>query len=98
MPFKVSKVEGVGAKMRALATLASLAGLRQSYMAALLKMYEKLAIDPLGWGDPIFRQPHKGGIICHALVGPIVVHYSVHEPENTVFIMDVKPLFEWPPM
>jgi hypothetical protein len=38
MPFKVSKYAGVAEKMRSLADLAALAGMRQSYLDALTTM------------------------------------------------------------
>jgi hypothetical protein len=70
--------------------------MRAAYLNALTTMYDHLRTDPLGWGDPLYRLHHQGGIVCHAHVGPIAVHYSVHEPENTVLIVDIRPLFEWP--
>jgi hypothetical protein len=82
--------------MRTLADRAALAGFRQSYVDALAEMLQHLQNEPLTWGDPLYRMPHQGRIVCHAMVGPVIVHYSVHEPENTVLIADVKPMFDWP--
>jgi hypothetical protein len=96
MPYKVGKYPGVAEKMRTLADLASLAGLRQSYLDALRKMADHLENDPLEWGDPVYRVPHQSGVVCHALVEPVVVHYSVHESTKIVLIIDIKPMFEWP--
>ena len=96
MNFKVGKYAGVGEKMRTLANLAVLAGIRQIYLNALMRMYRSLEHDPLGCGDPLYRLQVEGGMVCHAVFDPIIVRYSVHEPENAVLIMDIAPLFEWP--
>lgn len=96
MPYKVGNAAGVGARMHLLAQRASLAGIRQAYLDALTMMLQRLSSDPLVFGDPLYRMPHQGGIVCHAVVGPILVHYSVHEAENSVIVGDIKPLYEWP--
>ena len=95
MAYQVGKFAGVGEKMRTLADLAALAGLRQSYVEALQRMYERLHNDPIDWGD-LYRTKHEGGLVCHALIWPITVHYAVFESEQTVLIIDIKPAFEWP--
>jgi hypothetical protein len=59
-------------------------------------MARRLRIDPLEWGDPLYRKSELGGTLCRALIYPIAVHYSVHEPAHVVLIMDIEPLFEWP--
>ena len=94
MPFKIGKYAGVGAKMRTLADLAALAGIRQIYLDAL--MYQRLEQDPLGCGDPLYRLHIEGGAVFHAVFDPVIVRYSVHEPQKTVLIMDIVPLFDWP--
>lgn len=96
MPYKVGKYKGVKEQMEMLANRASLAGFRQSYFDALYSMVQHLQDGPLEWGDPLYRKPDQDGIVCRAFVGPIVVHYSVHESVGVVLIMRVEPLFEWP--
>ena len=96
MAYQVGKFAGVAEQMQALADRAALAGIRQSYVEALKRMLQHLQHDPLEWGDPLYRTNHEGGIVCHAWVGPIVVHYAVFESEQTVLIIDVVPAFEWP--
>ena len=96
MPYKVGAYAGVKEQMRTLADLASLAGIRHSYLDALKQMARHLQDDPLAWGDPVYRSPQQGGIVYHALVGPIVVHYAVHESKKAVLIIRIEPLFEWP--
>ena len=96
MPFKVGQAAGIKQRMQTLADLASLAGIRRFYLDALAVMLQRLENDPLEWGDPLYRKPALGGMVCHAVVSPIIVHYSVHEPAHTVLIIEIKPLFEWP--
>lgn len=96
MPYKVGTAAGVKEQMQTLAELASFAGFRQRYRDALATMGRRLENDPLEWGDPLFRKPHVGGVVYRAVVGPIVVHYSVHESINSVIILSVDPFFKWP--
>ena len=96
VPYKVGNYDGVEQQMQLLLDLASLAGIRASYLESLADMARHLKTDPLEWGDPVFRKPDLGGIVCRALVSPVVVHYSVHEPAHAVLIIEIKPLFEWP--
>jgi hypothetical protein len=58
-------------------------------------MARRLQDDPLEWGDPLYQAPHQSGIVCQALVGPLVVRYSVHESKSIVLIISIEPLFEW---
>jgi hypothetical protein len=95
MPYKVAHYPGVAEKMRALADLASLAGIRRHYLDALRTMARRLQDDPLGWGDPLYRTHIQGGIVCSGLIDPIVVRFVVHEPEKVVLVIDIKPLFQW---
>ena len=95
MPYKVGTAAGVKDQLQTLLNLASLAGIRQFYLDAVDIMGRRLANDPLEWGDPLFRKPFVNGIVCRALVEPIMVHYSVHELINSVIILKVEPLFEW---
>jgi hypothetical protein len=96
VPYKVGKYGGVEEQMQMLLDRASLGGIRAYYTGALLEMARHLKNDPLEWGDPLYRKPALGGIVCHAVVSPIIVHYSVHEPAHTILIIEIKPLFEWP--
>jgi hypothetical protein len=96
MPYRVGLYKGVKEQLKTLAILASLAGFRQAYFDALHMMAQRLQEDPIEWGDPLYRKPQQNGVVCRASVGPIIVHYSVHESVNVVLIMRIEPLFEWP--
>ncbi len=96
MPYKVGHYRGVKEQLATLADFASLAGLRQAYFEALKAMAQHLQHGPLEWGDPLYRKPQQDGVVCRASVGPILVHYSVHESISAVLIMNVEPLFDWP--
>ena len=76
MPYKVGTAAGVKEQMQTLADLASFAGVRQRYRDALTTMRRRLTNDSLEWGDPLYRKPHVGDVVCRAFADPIVVHYS----------------------
>jgi hypothetical protein len=96
MAYKVGKFSGVGEQMRALADRAKLVGIRQRYLEALQEMLERLQLDPLDFGDPLYRTKHEGGVVCHAMIDPIIVHFAVFEVDQTVLIIDIQPAFDWP--
>jgi hypothetical protein len=96
VPYKVGNYDGVKEQIRTLLDLATIAGIRESYLEALAKMAERLQNEPLAWGDPVYRKPNPVGLVCQGIVGPIIVRYSVHEPEHAVLIISIEPLFEWP--
>lgn len=94
MPYQVGKAAGIGERMRALADLASRAGIRQAYLDALTRMLERLQRDPRDWGDPLYHAKHEDGMF-HAHTNPIRVRYVVYEIEKKVMIIDIQPLFNW---
>jgi hypothetical protein len=95
MPYKVGRFAGVPKQMRALADYAALAGIRQAYLDALKRMLAHLEQDPLAWGDPLYRIKHKSGVVCHVCMEPIAVRYVVFEEEQSVLIIDIRPVVEW---
>jgi hypothetical protein len=64
MAYKVGKFSGVGEQMRALADRAKLAGIRQRYLEALQEMLDRLQLDPLGFGDPLYRTKHRAALFA----------------------------------
>ncbi len=67
-----------------------LVGKRQTFMAALQKIGERLAEDPLNFGDPLYRLPSLHLRVFHAVVQPLIVYYAVHEEKRLVFIRSFK--------
>src|SRR5262249_49385858 len=96
VPYKVGKYDGVTKQIRTLFDLATLAGIRESYLAALAKMIEHLENEPLEWGDPLYRKTNPVGLVFAGLWGRSPVPSPVHEPQHAVLIISIEPLFEWP--
>ncbi len=51
-----------------------------------------LQTHPLHWGDPEFDTNLAGGIVCHAILDPIIIRYVIFETNQVVFIREITPL------
>jgi hypothetical protein len=90
--YKVAKFSGVDQQIVALVEQATAVGIRQIVIDALKEMVLHLQTHPLHWGDPEFNANLPGGVVCRAILDPIIVRYMVFEEQHVVFIRDVKPL------
>jgi hypothetical protein len=92
MSFKVAQYPGVAEQIQALAEEATLAGIKQIYLDALRQMVRHLESNPLGWGDPEYRTNLEGGVVCHAIIDPLIVRFVVFEAQNVVFVREIRRL------
>ncbi len=90
MPYVIGRFAGIDDKIHVLAGKAKELGFRKAYRSALLQIMANLRTRPLEWGDPEYNTKKEGGVICHGIVHPVLVRFSVHEPEQTVLIFDVQ--------
>jgi hypothetical protein len=90
MPYHIGHFAGIKAKIQRLAEQAQERGIRKAYLDALTEITTNLRTRPLEWGDPEYNTNKEGGVVCHGIVHPVLVRFSVHEPEQTVLIFDVQ--------
>ncbi len=89
-PHKVVHSQAILATLRHWAELAEHAGLRQEYADALRVVQDRLAQDPLTWGDPLYRAHHLALTIYRGLHWFLIVDYGVHDDEPLVFIKQYR--------
>src|SRR5437016_138083 len=56
------------------------------FLAALQTVNDRLTRDPEAWGDPQYRLPYSGMVMCHRLLIPLSVWYAVDPGKRLVFI------------
>lgn len=67
-------------------------GSGQRFLVAIRQIAERLQIDPLTFGEFLYRLPALKLLIYEAVVLPVIVNYAVHEDLPLVFIRGVKVL------
>jgi hypothetical protein len=82
--FQVDRLPHVNEQLRTLAKRAARLDIHELYVAALKKAVQQLKTTPLSWGNPAYRTRHQGGVVCHVIVSPLVLHYVVFELEQVV--------------
>ena len=90
MAYTIGHFPGVKKKILSLAEKAKERGIRKAFLDALTEITVKLRTRPLEWGDPEYNTNIEGGVVCHGIVHPVWVRFSVHEPEQSVLIFDVQ--------
>lgn len=80
---------GILDNLRAWAERAVTLGVGKEFASDLRAVHEKLATEPLVWGEPRFTLPSGQGHVYQGAVRLFHVTYSVHEAARVVFIIDV---------
>src|SRR5262245_49775932 len=93
MSFKVDRTPAVNQQLHELSDRAISARIHGAFADALREMLGRLLTDPLDWGDPVYNAKHPGGVICHAMVWPLQVRYTVFQIERVVIIFEIR---AWP--
>jgi hypothetical protein len=62
------------------------AGRNKHFLSALRRIIERLQKEPLTLGEPLYRLPALGLLVCQAVVDFVVVDYAVHDQKPLVFI------------
>jgi hypothetical protein len=62
---------------------------KRTLIETLRTIHHDLMERPLEVGDPAFRTKKEGGVVCHRIVRPLVVHFVVFENEKIVCILKV---------
>ncbi len=90
--YQVDRLPRVLSQIRELAKRAAKAGVQQLYLDSLMESVRKLREGPLSFADPVYNTQKEGGVTCHAIEGPLVVHCVVYQIEKVVLVLDIKPL------
>src|SRR5262245_15027642 len=85
-PFEVRCVGEAMESLKHLQRDALKAGRVDEFLAALQSVYERLRVDPLNFGEPLYRLPALKLSIRVGGVSPLIVSFGVHETRPLVFI------------
>lgn len=80
------------ARVRALGETATRRGLLPQFLAAIRVVLERLAVDPLAWGDPYSHLEFLGLQLYHRSCPPLNIFYAVDPLRRIVYIKDIDPL------
>jgi len=87
--YKVDYLPGVTQQIQDGATFAKKSGRLAEYIKILKEAVRRLQTEPLGWGEPQYQYKAAGGVVCHGILRPVVVHFVVFEEMKIVMIMRV---------
>jgi hypothetical protein len=65
-------------------------GIKGVYAEALKTIREKLATEPLSWGDPLYRLHHLRLLVCHRFYWIFSISYGVDEERHLVHVKECK--------
>jgi len=88
--YRVVRSEKVRNQLRQWAETANEMGLIDQYIDALKVIEEKLQKEPLAWGDPLYRLPHLGLLLCRGIHWIFLVEYGVDESKRLVVIKEYR--------
>jgi hypothetical protein len=87
--YKLEHVPAATEQIHAIAAIAKQTGKLKAFQDILFEAVRRLKDDPHGWGDPAYHKAVGGGIVCHALIRPIAIHYVIYESLHAVVLLDV---------
>ena len=64
-------------------------GIKAEFVEALKFINNKLALEPLSWGDPQFRPRHLDLLMCHGIHAYFHVQYAVDEGKHIIYFKDL---------
>jgi hypothetical protein len=92
--FHVRSSENIAKAFRRLYRRAKREGRATAFMAAARELGHRLVNAPFELGEPLYRLPALRLQVRHAAVGPLLIHFGVHEDKPLVFIKFVDLLSE----
>ena len=75
--YKLEHIPAATQHILAIAAIAKGSGKLKRFQDILFDAARRLKTDPHGWGDPDYHKSIGGGIVCHAILSPIVFYYVI---------------------
>jgi hypothetical protein len=67
-------------------------GIKKEYTDALKTIQEKLATEPLTWGDPQYQLRYLGLLLHHRVHWFLHIAYAVDEARRLVYVKECRPM------
>ncbi|MBX9584076.1 MAG: hypothetical protein K2X87_27570 [Gemmataceae bacterium] len=94
--YSVSTSGAFRDRLRELLADAAAAGVFDRVEAALRTIEDRLAADPVGWGDPIYRLHAAKVMVYHRLYDELSVVYGIPDGQQVVFLNKLRPVLRHP--
>src|SRR5712671_3481048 len=91
-PFTVDRLATVDRQVEQLVGQAKTTGARLEIISLLRRIYRELQERPLQFGDPAYHTKKEGGVVCHRVIAPIVIHFVIFEIDKVVCILKIAAL------
>lgn len=90
-PWRVVYLAEATEQIRSWFQAALLQGLGQEFLDSTRIAAQRLAADPEGWGDPLFRFVHLGLMVYRGMAPLFLVQYAVDASNYLVYVMALQP-------
>ena len=94
--FQVFASRDIVRQLKRIQRQAKQEGRGQEVLAAIRHIWRRLTDDPAEFGEPLYRLPALRLEVRHGAVGPLLIHFAIHEVRPLVFIKLVTLLPEPP--
>ncbi len=94
--YRVLSSQKIAKDFRRLYQQASLEGRANAFMSAAHRIGHMLIQAPFELGEPLYRLPALQLQVRHCAIGPLLIHFAVHDDKPLVFIKSVALLPEQP--
>jgi hypothetical protein len=84
--FEVHCSGAVARHLKQIQKQAKQEGRGEAVLAAIRHIWRRLAVDPTELGEPLYHLPALRLEVRHGAVGPLLIHFAVHELRPLVFI------------
>ena len=92
--FKVLASRDIAQRLKRIQKQAKQQGRGDEVLAAIRHILRRLTEDPAEFGEPLYGLPALRLEVRHGAVGPLLIHFAVHDVRPLVFIKLVQLLPE----
>jgi hypothetical protein len=87
--FQVHLSGKIARTARQLQEQAEQEGRAPAFVIAFRSMAQRLMNSPMDFGEPLYHLPALNLQVRHALIGPLVVYFAVHQHRPLVFLKEL---------
>jgi hypothetical protein len=87
--FQVHLSGKIAQTVRLLPEQAMQEGRAPAFVIAFRSMTQRLLNSPMDFGEPLYHLPALKLQVRHALIGPLVVYFAVHQHRPLVFLKEL---------
>jgi hypothetical protein len=85
-PYEVACSGVIARSLKQIQKRAKEQGRGEAVLFAIRRIWHRLSIDPIDFGEPLYRLPALRLQVRHGANGPLLIYFAVHEDRPIVFI------------